>query len=81
MNERSKKIAQFLRESHPSSSGAWEEIMKSQDLFADGWMDSLLHLSLLGFMENEFGVKVPPLRVSRKSFLTVHAIEGLLTPE
>jgi acyl carrier protein len=78
LSDRAKKIAEFLRSAHPSSEKGVEEILASRDLFADGWMDSLLHLSLLGFMHSEFGVRVPPLNLSRKSFLTVQSIEGLL---
>lgn len=78
MSAEAQKIAAFLKEAHPSAPGGVEQILASKDLFADGWMDSLLHLALLGFMEAEFGVRVPPLHVSRKTFLSVSAIEGLL---
>mgnify|MGYP001597784887 CR=1 FL=1 len=78
MTNASDKIAQFLKDARPSTKGGVAEILSSKDLFTDGWMDSLLHLSLLGFIEKEFHVKVPALCVSRKSFLSVNSIVALL---
>jgi|GEM_PF-6264162 len=78
MSEASNKIAQFLKNARPDAKGGVPEILASSDLFTDGWMDSLLHLSLLGFVEKEFGVRVPALYVSRKSFLTVGNIAALI---
>lgn len=72
------RIAGFLKEAHPSTPGGTEAIMASPDLFADGWMDSLLHLQLLAWMEKEFGVKVSPWQLSRRSFLTVGEITALI---
>lgn len=78
MSSASDKIAHFLKAARPSVKGGVPEILASKDLFADGWMDSLLHLSLLGFVEKEFSVKIPALSVSRKSFLTVNSIAALI---
>jgi acyl carrier protein len=78
MSNTAARIAQFLKDAKPTTKGGVAEILASKDLFTDGWMDSLLHLSLLGFVEKEFGVKVPALCVSRKSFLTVNSIAALV---
>jgi acyl carrier protein len=72
------RIASFLKSSHPSATGGVDAILGSQDLFTDGWMDSLLHLKLLAFLEKEFGLRVPPFQVTRRSFRTVHSVAQLV---
>lgn len=79
MNDLERKIAAFLKEAHPSAAGGPEAIANSADLFADGWMDSLLHLKLLAFLEAEFGLRVPAFQVTRRSFQTVAAIAALVS--
>ena len=79
MTEIETKIAAFLKESHPSSSAGPEHIAESQDLFADGWMDSLLQLKLLSYLEAEFGLRVHPFQVSRKTFMSVTSIARLIS--
>lgn len=76
--DHAERIARFLKDAKPSGEGDLAAILASQDLFADGWMDSLLHLNLLAFMEKELGAKVPAFRVSRKCFLTVRDIAALI---
>lgn len=70
------KITEFLRSAHPSQSG---DPAASADLFADGWMDSLLYLETLIFLEREFGRRIPPFQASRRSFQTVAAIAAIVT--
>lgn len=72
------KIAQFLKNAKPSATGGTDQVMKSRDLFQDGWMDSLLHVKLLAWFEKEFGKRLPALCASRKNFLTVKSIAGML---
>ncbi|MGZ3655360.1 MAG: hypothetical protein ACXVB9_06930 [Bdellovibrionota bacterium] len=78
MTDTESKIAGFLKDSNPSAKGGADAILSSRDLFADGWMDSLLHLKLLAFLEKNYGVRVAPLQATRKSFLTVGAIAALV---
>ena len=70
------KISSFLQSAHPSS--AIGEIAACPDLFSAGFLDSLLLLHLLSFLEKETGARIPPLRVSRKAFLTVESITRLV---
>ena len=79
MTDAEQKIAAFLRESHPTASGGIEAILGSKDLFADGWIDSLLHLQLLAFLESSFGLRIPPFQVTRRNFASVSAISELIT--
>lgn len=72
------KIAKFLKDAKPSAAGDAAAVMKSQDLFQDGWMDSLLHVKLLAWIEKEFGKKLPALCAARKNFLTVKSIAGMV---
>jgi acyl carrier protein len=78
MNDVEGRIAAFLREHHPSASGGVDAIFGSTDLFADGWLDSLLQLQLLDFLETEFGLRVSPFRVARRAFRSVSAIATLV---
>jgi len=75
MNAIETKISDFLRAAHPSASGSIEE---SSNLFADGWLDSLLHIKLLVFLEENFHLRISPLQITRKSFLTVRSIAELV---
>jgi acyl carrier protein len=54
-----------------------DAILASKDLFKDGWLDSLLNLQLLAFVEKNAGVKIPTAQVTRKSFQTVASICSL----
>lgn len=72
------KIAEFLKQAHPSSSWSEEDILRSEDLFADGILDSLLNLKLLLFVEKESGRRIPTLMVSRNNFRSVGALVALL---
>ncbi len=74
-----KKIAAFLCAAHPSAADGTHSILTSHDLFSDGWLDSLLHLRLLAFLEKEFDLRVSPFQITRKSFQSVGSIAALLT--
>lgn len=73
-----REIAAFLQEAKPSLKGGIEAILASQDLFEDGWLDSLLNLRLLAFLEQASGKRIPALQVTRKNFRTVAAIAALV---
>ncbi len=73
------KIAQFLKDAKPSSSEDLSSIRKSRDLFQDGWIDSLLQVKLLTWLEKEFSCKIPAFGAGRKNFLTVQSIAELVT--
>jgi acyl carrier protein len=68
-------IADFLRKAHPIVPF---NPLDSTDLFKDGWLDSLLQLQLLNFLEKEFQVTVPAFQVSLNNFCTITAIAALM---
>lgn len=70
------QIAKFLRQAHPQRG---ENPAASADLFKDGWLDSLLQLRLLNFLEQEFHVRIPAFQVSLRTFQNVHTITALVT--
>lgn len=72
------KIAKFLKDAKPSAQGDSASIQKSRDLFKDGWLDSLLHVKLLTWIEKEFGKKLPALCAARKNFTTVKGIAEMI---
>jgi acyl carrier protein len=72
------KIAEFLKSAQPSSSASVSDILSSQDLFADGYLDSILNLKLLAYVEKEAGMRIPPLQVTRKSFQNIPSIVALI---
>lgn len=69
------KIAQFLSAAHPTRK---ESPAASADLFKDGWLDSLLQLRLLNFLEQEFHIRIPAFQVSLRTFQNVAAITALV---
>ena len=77
-SSREEKIAKFLKEANPAARGDTAAVLKSQDLFQDGWMDSLLHVKLLAWIEKEFGKRLPALCAARKNFLSVKSIAGMV---
>jgi len=72
-------IAQYLVAAHPGANYTAEEILASEDLFADGYLDSLLNLKLLLHFEEKTGKRIPALQVSRNNFRSVESIANLLT--
>jgi acyl carrier protein len=72
-------IAQFIAAAHPGGNYTEEEILASEDLFADGYLDSLLNLKLLLHFEAKAGKRIPALQMSRNNFRSVASIANLLT--
>lgn len=72
------KIAQFLASAQPDRVGGAAAVLAARDLFAEGWLDSLLHLRLIVFLERELGVRVPPFQAHTANFSSVGAIRALL---
>ena len=69
------RIANFLRQAHPQRN---DDPSASADLFKDAWLDSLLQLRLLNFLEKEFHIHVPAFQVSLRTFQNVGAISALV---
>ncbi|MGE3261919.1 MAG: hypothetical protein AB7K68_09085 [Bacteriovoracia bacterium] len=70
------QIAAFLKKAHPSRN---EDPAISPNLFTDNWLDSLLQLRLLSFLEQECKIYVPSFQVSLKNFQTVSSIAALVS--
>ena len=48
------------------------------DLLENGLIDSMGMMSLIGFIEGHFGVKIPPQEMTIENFKTVRAISRYL---
>ena len=48
------------------------------DLLSSGLVDSIGMMQLIGFIENEFDVKVPPEDMIIENFLTIDAISSYI---
>jgi acyl carrier protein len=77
MNEldRVKRLQQFIGE---ELLFAEEAVGIDVDLLSTGLVDSLGIIRLLGFMEDELGIAVPPEDVTLDNFLSVSTIENYL---
>lgn len=71
------RIGTWLAESKKHPGGA-QVACESRDLFLDGWLDSLASLRLLQFLESEFSVRIPPLRLTRQNLSTVASLAALV---
>lgn len=54
------------------------EIGDDCDLFANGYVTSLLALQLVMFLESEFDISVDDSDLDRRNFATVYAIDSLV---
>jgi acyl carrier protein len=61
-------IAEAVGESDPS------RIDESVDLFAEGWLDSLVLMRLVGYIEKAFGIAVSGSSIVPANFATIGAI-------
>lgn len=58
------------------SNGDGPAIGDDDDLLGTGLVDSVGMMSLVLFIEEEFGISVPPEDVVIENFLSIHAIDG-----
>lgn len=75
---REEKIAAEIQTYQPSRTESFREILLEADLFSAGWLDSLLQLRLMLFLEKEFGVAISPFQLTMKNFRSVASIALLV---
>ena len=73
MTENQKKIQEFLARFFRS-----REINLEDDIFALGFVNSLLAMQLVAFVEKEFGVRVEDEDLDLDNFRSIQAISGLV---
>ncbi|MEL6719696.1 MAG: acyl carrier protein [Bacteroidota bacterium] len=56
-----------------------EPITSDEDLLTSGLLDSMAAMRLIGFLEEEFEVKIPPEDMVIEHFMTVDAMKEYLT--
>lgn len=72
------KIADFLLQAHPARKEERAAVIACPNLYRDAWLDSLLQLRLLAFLEQEFKIYIPAFQVSLATFQNVGAIAALV---
>ncbi len=55
-----------------------DEIDYDTPLISSGHIDSFSMVTLLVFIENKFGIKIPPSKATPEAFNTVNNITGLI---
>ncbi|MDY7095345.1 MAG: acyl carrier protein [Acidobacteriota bacterium] len=73
MEARKEKIKTFLARFFSN-----HELQDDEDIFALGFVNSLLAMQLVQFVEKEFGVTVEDEDLDLDNFRTVNAIDGLV---
>lgn len=73
MDESREKIRAFL-----SRFFRQHELGADEDIFALGFVNSLLAMQLVSFVEKEFGVRVENEDLDLDNFRTINAIAGLV---
>jgi acyl carrier protein len=73
MNENQQKIKEFLSRFFRS-----KEIGPDDDIFALGFVNSLLAMQLVAFVEKEFGVRVEDEDLDLDNFRSIGAISRLV---
>lgn len=53
-------------------------VQPEEDLLSSGLVDSTGMMQLISFVENEFGVKVPPEDMTIENFVTLDAISNYI---
>ena len=71
------KIAAFLQQAKPALAPDTNRILASTDLFKDGFLDSILNVQLIQFLETSLGKRFSPFQVTRKNFQSVENILSL----
>lgn len=73
MEERKAKIRQFLTRFFRN-----REIGDDEDIFALGFVNSLLAMQLVQFLEKEFGISVDDEDLDLDNFRTIQAMDDLV---
>ena len=73
MAEKKTKIKEFLARFFRN-----HELRDDEDIFALGFVNSLLAMQLVNFVEQEFGVSIGDDDLDFENFRTVHNIEALV---
>ncbi len=73
MNERKAQIKQFLSRFFRN-----HELKEDEDIFALGFVNSLLAMQLVAFVEKEFSISVEDDDLDLDNFRTIIAIDALI---
>jgi methoxymalonate biosynthesis acyl carrier protein len=71
--ENEQKIKEFLSRFFKS-----HDLQSEEDIFALGFVNSLLAMQLVAFVEKEFGVRVEDADLDLDNFRSIRAIAGLV---
>lgn len=71
-------IATFLLAQKPSRKGTTNDILHCRDLYTEGWLDSLLVLQLIAYLEKNMSLRIPIFMVTKNTFQNVDSIVALL---
>lgn len=72
-NNRSAKIKEFLSRFFRN-----HELKDDEDIFALGFVNSLLALQLVNFLENEFGFTIEDDELDFENFRTIQSMDALI---
>lgn len=70
-------IASFLLTQWPSRSAEKHALLSSKNLFTDGWLDSVIQVRLVVYLDRVTKKKVPAFRFSRNTFQSIEDIANL----
>ena len=73
MDETQQKVKEFLSRFFKS-----HDLKVDEDIFALGFVNSLLAMQLVAFVEKEFGVRVEDEDLDLDNFRSINAISGLI---
>ncbi len=73
MDQNQTKIKEFLSRFFKS-----HDLQPDEDIFALGFVNSLLAMQLVAFVEKEFGVQVADEDLDLDNFRSINAISGLV---
>jgi len=74
MDQNQQKIKEFLARFFKN-----HDLQPEEDIFALGFVNSLLAMQLVAFVEKEFGVRVEDEDLDLDNFRTIQAISNLVT--
>jgi methoxymalonate biosynthesis acyl carrier protein len=74
MDQTQTKIKEFLSRFFKS-----HDLQPDEDIFALGFVNSLLAMQLVAFVEKEFGVQVADEDLDLDNFRSINAISGLVS--